>query len=116
MSRSHTYYREIENLSTEIKRLNGRLKELRQRRRQQEKYLYDSMKMWHETKVGNYTIKKLEKKAHPPPRHRRKGQKAKKQDALHLFRQIGIPSPEDFWQRFDQTQRGMVVEPSPFSI
>ncbi len=114
MSRSHTYHNEIEKLNVEIKRMNSRLKELRDRRRQQEKYLYDSMKMWNETKVGNYTLKKLEKKAHPAPKHKRKGVKAKQRDAMMLFRQIGIPNPENFWREFDKTQKGDVVQPKPF--
>ena len=115
MSRSHSYHHEIEKLNNEIKRLNLRLQELRQRKKQQEKYLYESMKTWGEHKVGNYTLASLERKANPKPMKRRKGEKAKRKDAVLLFRQIGIPDPEKFWVDFENTQHKGYVQRRPFT-
>lgn len=92
---------EIESLTKEIKRLNDTLKGLREQRKQAQYRLYQWMEGTGTEKYRGYSKKKL------APRERAKAKpKSKKQnDAINLFRQIGIINPEDFYKEFQSTQR-----------
>lgn len=101
MANPHAYTREIESINNEVKRTNIRLKALREQKKRAEKYLYDYMCSKGIDKVDNITIKSIE----PKTPVKRKPISEKKNDAIELFRQVGINCPEEFWNDFQQTQK-----------
>lgn len=97
-----SYVREIESLDKEIKRLNAVLKGLREQKKRRQSDLYEYMVANNKDKVGKITKKRIEPKEAKPPR---KQACQKKAEAIVLFEQAGIPNPQDFWQRFQSTQK-----------
>jgi len=97
---SDGYVSEIESLNKEIKRLNARLKALREQRKKAQGHLYKYMEKNNMEKCGSITIKSVT----PRQRKPRKPAKNKKADAINLFREIGVPDPIGFWAEFQATQ------------
>ena len=100
MSRAESYAREINSLNTEIKRLNGKLKSLREQKKKAESNLYYRMQRDGSQKIEGITIKSVT----PKERKKRKPISQKKADAINLFKEIGVTDPEDFWDEFQATQ------------
>ena len=100
MSRAESYAREINSLNTEIKRLNGKLKSLREQKKKAESNLYYRMQRDGSQKIEGITIKSVT----PKERKKRKPISQKKADAIDLFKEIGVTDPEDFWEEFQATQ------------
>ena len=100
MSRAESYAKEINSLNTEIKRLNGKIKSLREQKKKAESNLYHRMQRDSSQKVEGITIKSVT----PKERKKRKPISQKKADAIDLFKEIGVPNPEDFWEEFQATQ------------
>ena len=101
MSNPDSYVREIDSLTTEIKRLNERLKQLRKQKKGTEGHLYNYMTRQNIEKYGNVTRKSIT----PREKKSRKPDTVKRQDAIALFREVGIPNPEEFWEEFKSTQK-----------
>nr|QBK86341.1 MAG: uncharacterized protein LCMAC102_01360 [Marseillevirus LCMAC102] len=101
MSNLESYSKEIESINTETKRLNDRLKVLRSQKRTIEAYLYDDMTRNNLEKYGKITLKSIT----PREKKSRKSTKAKRNDAISLFRDVGINNPEQFWNDFQATQK-----------
>jgi len=101
MSTPDGYVYEINSLKAEIKRLNERTKKLREQKRTAEKHLYKHMHTHKVEKYENITIKSIR----PKEKQKRKPEKAKRTDAISLFRDVGIPDPENFWVEFKATQK-----------
>lgn len=104
MNRTVSYVHEIAKLDVEIKRLQSKLKELRNEKKLKQKYLYEAMKRHNEAKVGSFSLKSLEKSINSIPVKRKK-LRDKRKDAINLFRTIGIPHPEQFYNEFQATQK-----------
>ncbi len=101
MSNLESYNKEIESINTEAKRLNDRLKLLRSQKHRIEVYLYDGMVRNNMEKYGKITLKSITPREKKP----RKSTKAKRSDAISLFRDVGIHDPEEFWNDFQATQK-----------
>ncbi len=100
MSRADAYVREIQSLKAEIKRLNAHVKRLRDQKKEKEGHLYKYMVKNNLEKHNGITIKSIR----PKEKIQRKTPTQKKEDAIKLFRNIGIPRPENFWLEFQDTQ------------
>lgn len=100
MAHPDGYVNEIESLNKEIKRLNAHLKSLREQRKTAQTHLYEYMVAHNLEKYNNITLKSVT----PRQRKQRKPEKKKKEDAINLFRDIGVNDPEDFWLQFKATQ------------
>jgi hypothetical protein len=109
MSRAESYVHEINSLEPEIKRLNQRLKQLREQKKTAENHLYQYMVRHNLEKFEGKTLKKLT----PKQKQTRKPLANKKADAIKLFRETGIPDPETFWLEFQQTQKLAKLEEQP---
>ena len=90
---------EIEKLSSEIQRLNKRLKDLRKWKKDAQNNLYNEMKYSNTQVYGKYKLSTLEPK---PPR---KTQKEKKECAIHFLEQSGISNAEAFWEKLKEATK-----------
>ena len=99
----------INEINSELRRLNTRVKELRELRKKQERSLYSAMKALNVESSGGYTKKSLESKYGTLTENTsdkiRRTKKIKTTEALELFRQTGIPDPEGFLKNYKATQR-----------
>ena len=95
------YIQEIESYKSEIKRLNDKIKSLQEHKRNAENHLYNYMTKNSVDKYKNITIKNVM----PKEKKKQKPLKRKKADAVKLFRDAGIPCPEEFWDDFQATQK-----------
>lgn len=98
------YVYEINGLSAEIKRLVVRTKELRNFKKKAEQNLFELMDKSGMDEYGGIKKEKIK----PKIVTKRKGIKQKKNDAIQLFYQIGVPNPEELWVEFIKTQK---IEP-----
>jgi hypothetical protein len=100
MNSAKSYLREINSVSEALSRLNLEVKKLRQKKKTAENHLF--------TLMDKYGYEEYEgiKKSKIAPKQKIKKKKAdeKKADAMKLFTDIGIQDPEDFWDKFQQTQ------------
>ena len=101
MSNPEAYVQEIDSLTAEIKRLNTHVKNLREQRKVAQGHLYNYMESHSLEKYRNHTIASVR----PRPKKPRKPESQKKQDAIELFREAGIPDPESFFTEFKATQK-----------
>lgn len=101
-----SYVREINSIDEEIKRLNTRLKTLRQQKKTAQGHLYEYMNNKNIEKIENFTLKKLEPK--PPKPKKKKAEKMR--DAIILCSQHGIDDPEEFYKQFQKTQTAVFEE------
>lgn len=95
------YYNEIKSLDKEIKRLNTQTRKLREQKKRAQSHLYEWMVAHDIEKYENISLKSIE----PKDRRRQKPKKLRKNDAVQLFYQTGIPDPEGFWEEFQRTQK-----------
>lgn len=109
MSRPNAYVREIKSLNAEIKRLNTRLRKLRAQRKEKQTLLHGYMEKNNLQKYEGITIKSIRPRSSIP----RKPEIAKKNDAIDLFREVGIPNPEAFYAEFKTTQKYVSGEEPP---
>ena len=96
-----SYFRERQSIDAEIKRMNDRLKQLRQQKKEAETNMYKYMEA---NNMKNYKGIKIEK-IKPKVPIKRKPEKDKKKDAVDLFRGAGLPQPENFYEEFKKTQK-----------
>ena len=106
MNRADSYAREITSLDQEIKRLNAHLRGLRQQRKAAQERLYNHMNRNNLQKVGKITMRRVAPRKKTP----RKPESIKRQDAIKLFKNIGVPQPEQFWREFKETQKYSTTE------
>ena len=101
------YANQIDSISTEIKRLNDLLKKLRTEKKTAQSNLHDVMKKKGMNEIVSHKGNKITlKQCEPPkPRAKPKAKKDKQKDAIELFRNIGVPNPEQFYTEFQQTQK-----------
>ena len=98
MSNPDAYIREINSLDQEIKRLNARLKILRNQKKDKQKLLYKYMIKNKLESYGGKTIASIR----PRDTIHRKTEKQKKQEAIILLREAGIEDPESFYNEFKE--------------
>lgn len=111
MSNPDSYIREINSLDDEIKRLNSKLKALREQKRSKQDLLYKYMTKNHIDKYGGITAKSIRPRENFP----RKPESEKKSDAITLFTQLGIENPEEVYKEFKLTQKYQKQEDSESS-
>lgn len=103
---AESYLREISSIDIELKRLSALSKSLREQKRRAQNNLHQYMVSHGLEKVGDgknaITIKKC---APPQPRRKVKPKKERKADAIELFRDVGIPNPEEFYEQWESTQK-----------
>lgn len=103
-SRLDTKVLQLSKLSDEIKRLNTRLKELRDLKKKQETSLMNTMESYKIDKVTGYTLNSLKKKYSNTDKRRRTVQE-KRTDATNLCWNMGITDPQNFMNDYKKTQR-----------
>jgi len=104
MNRSAGYVREYKSIDKEIKRLSENLKSLRKQKGIVGNKIYHIMNEYHLGEIDGIKKKQLTPKTPVV----RKKLKDKKNDAIHLFHQYGIPNPEEFWNELQDTQKVVV--------
>jgi hypothetical protein len=97
-----SYVREIKSIVQEIKRLNDTAKRLKTQKLEKEGYLYQYMKDRGMTEIEGIKIGKICPKNE---KIKRKKQSEKRDDALKLFRQVGVDDPESLWNRLEETRK-----------
>jgi len=98
------YVKQLADLDVTLRRLNSKTTELRKKKKEVQTHLHAWMVRHNHDKYEGYSVAKISPKAKP----KRKPAKAKKQDALALFQQVGIDDPERFWDEFTLTQKVVV--------
>lgn len=94
-----SYINEIKSIDKELKRISVHTSNLRIRKKEIEQNLYNYMKDHNINELEGVKITKLcSKKIRKKPSE-------KKRDALALFREVGIPNPDEFWDSFISTQK-----------
>lgn len=95
------YVNEIKSIDRELKNLGKRGKLLRDQKRVAQNRLYDYMRY---NNVEEFEgIKK--KSICPKPKKDSKTKQEKRDDAVELLRQKGVPYPEEFYDELMKTQR-----------
>lgn len=106
------YIGEINSLDAEIKRITLHLKELREQKQKALDNLYNYMINHNLESVSNgsktISIKTCRPKELKP---KTKSKKKRKEDAIELFREVGIPNPIEFWNQFTITQKSIPTTP-----
>lgn len=103
---AESYLKEIHSIDAEIKRLNAHIKILRDQKRRTQSNLHRYMTSHELEKVGEGKESiTLAKCAPPKPRRKAKPKKNKRCDAIDLFREAGIPNPDEFYKQFESTQK-----------
>lgn len=106
MSNPDAYVREINDLTTEIKRLKEHGDNLKSQRKVKQSYLRKYMEKNNLDKYEGITLKSITPRAPSLIKPKNK----KKQDAIDLFRAQGIPEPEAFWERLESTRTFKDIE------
>jgi len=108
---AESYTNEIKSLDAEIKRLNDHIKRLRLQRKTANENLYKYMIRHNLQKIGDgKQAITLSKCAPPKPRTRVKPKRERHEQAIELFREVGIPDPEEFYLQFEATQKNVSGE------
>jgi hypothetical protein len=95
------YVRDLKALEKALSELKEKKKQLESAKKRKEAQLYQYMER---TGIQEYKgIKK--KKIQPKERTKRKPESQKRNDAIRLFREIGVPNAEGFYNEFRKTQR-----------
>lgn len=103
---AQSYLYELNLLDTEIKRLSEQLKLLRTRRTSLLSRIHITMKAEGLNKIGEgKKAITLEKCSPKQPRLKPKPKTERQQDAIVLFRNVGIPDPVTFYAEFQKTQK-----------
>lgn len=106
---SEPYLKEINSIDNELRRLNTRSKTLRSQKMRAMTGLYTYMKSHNLEKVGEgksaITIEKCKSQSIHRTKRKAKPKARKREDAIGLFRNIGIPDPETFYSEFEKTQK-----------
>lgn len=103
-SSGERYVKQLADLDATLRRLNSKTSELRKKKKEVQTHLHAWMVRHHHDMYEGYSVEKISPKA----KSKRKPAKAKKQDALALFQQVGIDDPERFWEEFTKTQKVVV--------
>lgn len=101
MSTGEGYVRQIKDIDSALKRMNEQTKTLRSQRNQAKQRLYQWMKARGYEEYEGYNLNKIV----PKPKVPRKKAKEKKEDAMKLFKEIGVNDPEELWTAFQNTQK-----------
>lgn len=105
MRSGEQYLIEINNIDNELKRINEHAKRLRAQKTKTMNGLHQYMlsNNLEQVSYGNktFSIKKCE----PKTRTKSKPKKQKKADAIQLFREVGIPNPEQFYEELESSQK-----------
>jgi hypothetical protein len=101
MSTGEAYVRQIGSIDEALKRLNEETRTLRKQRGIAKQRLHDWMKKNGHEEYQGYKLAKIA----PKPKVPRKKAKEKKEDAMRLFRDIGVNDPEELWVEFLRTQK-----------
>jgi hypothetical protein len=93
-------HKEIQSIDKELKRLSQMAKKLREQKKKHQTIILNYMDKIGIDKWEKYDASKLN-----PEKKTRKKAVEKKKDAIELFRRIGVPQPETFYNEFKQTQK-----------
>ena len=99
----YSYLNEINSIDSELKRITAHTKILRTQKTKAMNGLHQYMVARNIEKVGNITIEKCAPKN--SQRAKVKPKCERKELAINLFRQAGIPDPISFYNDFERTQK-----------
>jgi len=106
MDYGEAYVKSIAELKREISRLNSEIKKMREHKKLMQLSLYDWM---NRNNLDEYNgIKKIKLLPKDPLPKKKLSQK--KEDAIKLFRNAGIPDPESFYVEYQRTQKILLNE------
>ena len=114
--RFRPYLCQIERVNNEISRLNKRLKELKEIRKLNEVNLLRTMRSMNFQRIKGYSILSLERKYpdfsvhHNDISRRKRSLEERREAAVHLFREMGVPDPEKLIKEYRETQKIYVPE------
>jgi hypothetical protein len=94
------YVNTLQSLDAEIKRLNRVLRNLRLQKQEQQRLLKDYMETCGYTEYEGVKLDSLVKRQRKP----RKKKAEKEADGISLLREIGVPNPGEFYEKFRKTQ------------
>lgn len=100
-SEAHGYVKSIQSTTEELKRLGAIMKDIREEKKRALERLYTWMKRKDVDTFKGFKRRKLSPK---PIRPKRKPKKVLVKDSLNLFRDAGIPDPEEFYREFQKIQ------------
>ena len=92
--------RQIKAIKAEEARLRSHIREIAEQRKRFETNLYRYMNENHIETFEGITIRSIA----PKEKVKRIPIKKKKQDAVKLLRDVGIPDPQTFWTELQKTQ------------
>jgi hypothetical protein len=95
------YVRQLKDLASAMARHTAEIKKIREKQKEAKARLAEWMERNSHDEYHGYKLSKIK----PKPKVPKKTQKDKKRDAIHLFNEIGVPDPNDFWDRFQETQK-----------
>ena len=102
----NNYLYEIYGIDAELKRINERSKQLRSQKKRCMTGLYNYMiSQGIDRVIDGKKVITINQCDPNKKRAKIKPKKQKKEDAIYLFREIGIPNPEEFYMEFEQTQK-----------
>jgi hypothetical protein len=101
------YLYEINSIDTELKRVTEHTKALKLQRSKAMSGLYSYMTSNNLQKVGEGKNAITINKCAPKIKKKTKPKKYKRDDAINLFRDAGIPDPESFYLDFEKTQKSV---------
>ena len=99
------YVKQLSNIDAAIKRLNAELKKARLKKKIVCEHLHKWMKKNGMEEYEGYKAEKL-----VPKKIIRKKPKEKKEAAIQLFSETGIPDPEGFWDQLQNIQKNVPVD------
>ena len=96
-----SYMNELSSLDAEIKRLTVHLKALREQRKRVTEHLYSHMGKNNIDHVYNGKKKVTIQSVAPKNRKKMRPKNERKNDAITLFRETGIPNPHAFFEKLE---------------
>ncbi len=108
MDYGKSYAKALTNITENIKKINIEAKKLRNDKIATQKLLYEWMERMNIDEYEGYKRQKIKPKE--KPKIIRKKKKDKVEDALRLFRDIGIPDPEEFYAEYQATQKNIIAD------
>jgi len=99
---AESYVQEINSITIELKRINGRAKMLREQKKTAQKRLYNYMISNKIDKYEDITIQSIT----PKEKKLKKPKAQQKEEVIVLLSQAGARNPEQLYQHFISIQKG----------
>ena len=95
------YVKKLADLSSALTRLNTQAKDVRKKQGETRAQLAQWMERNGLEDYQGYKLSKIK----PRPKIKRKPPKERKLDTLRIFSEIGVPDPDELWNRLQDVQK-----------